>query len=428
VGAKDEFLSPRLIIPDTCRCPRCWLSFARSPPLRTSGRIAAISANIQLDIAGLRAREFPYVEESIYLNAASVAPLPASAVREISSYNARRQRIHQLSDADFSEPLKRSRAAAASLIGADPDEIALGWNTSFGINLVALGLDLERGRTIVVSDREFPANVYPWMSRKDFDVDLVPVGPLGLPDEDRLMERLDRPGVAVFALSSVQFASGYLADLVKLGAFCRERGIIFVVDAIQSLGQVPLDVRAANIDILAAGGHKWLLSPFGTGFAFVRRDLHETIQPRVIGWTSMTASADISALTDYRWGFREGAQRYEVATLPFQDFAGFAASLELLLEIGVERVRSHQGQILQPLIEWLQSRSDVGVESDLAPERRSGIISVRHPSGERAFNALTEAGVICVLREGAIRLSPHVYNTREEIEAVVEILDSQGNR
>ncbi|CAN5809851.1 aminotransferase class V-fold PLP-dependent enzyme [soil metagenome] len=376
----------------------------------------------------MRAREFPHIGESIYLNAASVAPLPASAAREISIYNGRRQRVHQLSEADFSEPLNRSRTAAATLIGADTDEIALGWNTSFGINLVALGLNPQRGGTIVVSDREFPANVYPWMSRDDFHLDLVPVGPHGWPDEDRLMERLDRPGVAVFALSSVQFASGYLADLVKLGRFCREREIIFVVDAIQSLGQVPLDVRAANIDVLAAGGHKWLLSPFGTGFAFVRRGLHETINPRVIGWTSMTASADISALTDYRWELREGAQRYEVATLPFQDFAGFAASVELLLDIGVDQVRSHQEHILQPLIDWLKSRSDITVESDLDPERRSGIVSLRHPAGERAFTALTEAGVVCVLREGAIRLSPHVYNTREEIEAVVEILESQGNR
>jgi len=376
----------------------------------------------------LRAREFPHIGESIYLNAASVAPLPTRAVREISSYNSRRQRVHQLSDADFAEPLNRSRAAAATLIGADPDEIALGWNTSFGINLVALGLNRERGRTIVVSDREFPANVYPWMSREDFTLDLVPVRPGGLPDEDRLMERLDQPGVAVFALSSVQFASGYLADLVKFGRFCRERGILFVVDAIQSLGQVPLDVRAANIDVLAAGGHKWLLSPFGTGFAFVRRELHQTIQPRVVGWTSMTASEDISALTDYRWEWREGAKRYEVATLPFQDFAGFAASLELLLEIGVDRIRSHQEQILQPLMQWLQSRPEIVVESDRTPERRSGIVALRHPDGERAFAALTEAGVVCVLREGAIRLSPHIYNLREEIEAVVEILESQGSR
>ncbi|MBA2668971.1 MAG: aminotransferase class V-fold PLP-dependent enzyme [Gemmatimonadetes bacterium] len=386
-----------------------------------------ISAPPSIDVAELRAREFPHLGDSVYLNAASVAPLPRSAAREVACFNDRRERIHELTEADFSEPLRRSRAAAAALIGAGIDEIALGWNTSFGINIAALGISGEPGRTIVVSEREFPANVYPWMSRKDFHLDIVPTNENGWPDEDRILERLDLPGVAVFALSSVQFASGYLADLEKFGHFCRERGIIFVVDAIQSLGQVPIDVRAAKIDVLAAGGHKWLLSPFGTGFAYVRRELHDLLTPRVIGWTSMAASADFASLTDYRWEFMEGARRYEVATLPFQDFAGFAASLELLEEVGVERVRSHQEEILRPLLTWLQDHPRVKVASDLRPERRSGILSIQPPRAERVFEALTAAGVTCVLREGAIRLSPHLYNLRSEIEGVIEILSAQGD-
>ncbi|MBA2668966.1 MAG: aminotransferase class V-fold PLP-dependent enzyme, partial [Gemmatimonadetes bacterium] len=126
-----------------------------------------ISTAPSIDVAELRAREFPHLGASIYLNAASVAPLPRSAAREVASFNDRRERIHELTEADFSEPLRRSRAAAAALIGAGIDEIALGWNTSFGINIAALGISGEPGRTIVVSEREFPANVYPWMSRKD---------------------------------------------------------------------------------------------------------------------------------------------------------------------------------------------------------------------------------------------------------------------
>jgi cysteine desulfurase / selenocysteine lyase len=410
-----------------CRSPRGWLSLAAPDFVHRQAQMEPIATASPIDVEELRAREFPHLGDSIYLNAASVAPLPRSAARDVASFNDRRERIHLLNEADFSEPLRRSRAAAAALIGAGVDEIALGWNTSFGINIAALGLSGEAGRTIVVSDREFPANVYPWMSRDDCHLDIVPTDENGWPDEDRLLERLDRPGVAVFALSSVQFASGYLADLEKFGRFCRERGIIFVVDAIQSLGQVPLDVRSANIDVLAAGGHKWLLSPFGTGFAYVRRELHERLIPRVIGWTSMAASADFASLTDYRWEFMEGARRYEVATLPFQDFAGFARSLELLMEIGVERVRSHQEEILRPLLAWLQDHPHVKVASDLTPDRRSGILSIQPPHAEQTFEALTAAGVSCVLREGAIRLSPHLYNMRSEIEGVIQILSAQGD-
>jgi cysteine desulfurase / selenocysteine lyase len=380
-----------------------------------------------LDVPQLRAREFPYIAESVYLNAASVTPLPSSAARAIADHQRRRVRVHELTEADFSEPLQRSRAAAAALVGADPDEIALGWNTSYGINLAALGLPDDRGGTIVVSEREFPANVYPWMGVEDRRLDLVPVNDRGWPDEDRLFEHLDRPGVSVFALSSVQFASGYLADLEKFGRFCRERGILFVVDAIQSLGAVPIDVRAAHIDVLAAGGHKWLLSPFGTGFAYVRRELHDVLLPRVIGWTGMVASEDISSLTEYRWEMKEGARRYEVATLPFQDFAGFAASLELLLEIGVERVRRHREQILRPLLDWLEE-NPAAAASDLRPERRSGIVALTPGRPERVIDALNDANVVHAAREGAIRLSPHLYNTREEMELVVEILRVGGGK
>jgi cysteine desulfurase / selenocysteine lyase len=386
-------------------------------------RVASAPA---FDAASLREREFPALEEAIYLNAASVAPTPERTRRAVHAHNERRSRVHLLDDPDFSVPLRRSRAAAARLIGAEPEEIALGWNTSFGINLAALSLPMEPGSSIVVSDREFPANVYPWMARKDARVEVVPTDARGHPDEERLLERLRRGGVSVFALSHVQFATGWRADLARFGEVCREEGIHFVVDAIQSLGQIPLDVREAGIDVLAAGGHKWLCSPFGTGFAFVRRGLLEAMEPAVVGWTGLTSSADFNSLVEYRWEFREDARRFEVATLPVQDFAGFAESVELLLEVGVDRIERQIRWVLEPLMEWLAAHPEVEVASDLDPARRSGIVAFRPPEPERVFGRLRGAGVGCVLREGAIRFSPHLYNSREEMERVIEILKRSG--
>lgn len=376
-----------------------------------------------MDVFALRAREFPSIGESVYLNAASVAPIPERARLEVERFNARRSSIHLLQEADLTAPLVRSREAAARLVGASPDEIALGGNTSFGINLVAMGLPLEQRRTVVVSDGEFPANVYPWMAMSGATLEVVPTDGRGLPDEERLLERLDGGDVGVFALSAVQFATGYLADVGRFGRFCRERGIVFVVDAIQSLGQVPMDVERCCVDVLATGGHKWLCSPFGSGFAYVRRELHSRLQPRAIGWTSMTASDDFGALTDYRWELRDGARRYEVATPGFQDFVGFSEAVELLLEVGVERIRSHQADITRPLVTWLEQH-EAGLQSDLSPERRSGIVTFAPPDPPTVFAALTRAGVVCALREGAIRLAAHLYNTREEMERVVDVLDS----
>jgi cysteine desulfurase/selenocysteine lyase len=380
------------------------------------------------DVHALRAAEFPHVGVSPYLNAASMGPMPERARTAVEAYDLRRSRIHEMRDADFDPLLERCRRAAAGLVGADADEIALLPNTSHGINLAAMALPIAPGQRIVISDKEFPANVYPWMGRSRRDgvaLTRIPADALGRPDEDRILEELDRGDVAVFALSAVQFATGWHADLPRLGRFCRERGIRFVVDGIQSLGQIPCDVREAEVDVLATAGHKWLLAPFATGFTYVRRELHEVMEPQVAGWTSMQASADYSDCVDYRWQWVPGARRYEVATPAFQDFAGLAACIELLTEVGVDRIRRHVAELIDPLAAWLAERG-VQIVSDLSPERRSGIFCFRPRDLKAAMGALHAAGIACVPREGAVRLSPHLYNTHEEMDRVREALSGAG--
>lgn len=378
------------------------------------------------DVERLRATEFPSVGEGIYLNAAAVTPLPERSRRAVDASNAARSRIHTLRDPDLLATLQRSREAAARLVGADVDEIALASNTSFGINLAALSLPVESGSTVVVSGGEFPTNVYPWMERERIRLEVVPRDIRGWPDEERLMERMDRGDVSIFAISSVQFASGYRADLEKLGTFCRERGILFVVDAIQSLGQIPLDVRAAKIDLLAAGAHKWLCAPFGTGFAYVRRELLQRMEPRVVGWTGMASCSDLESLLDYRWDPRPDARRFEVGTLAFQDFSGFEASLTLLSETDVSEIEGHVQRVLEPVREWVAERAEVEAASPTDLLYRSAIFCFRPPQVERVHAALSAAGVVCVVREGAIRLAPHLYNTRDELQRVVEILEGSA--
>lgn len=378
----------------------------------------------ELDVEALRRSEFPHLEDSAFLNAASFTPLPERSRTAMRDFDERRARIHRMTDEDFVSVLRRSREAAARLVGATPDEIALGWNTSFGLNLAALSLPIRPGGTVIVSDREFPANVYPWMALERSRLEVVPTDGAGRPDEARLLERLGRGDVSVFALSSVQFATGYRADLEAFGRVCREKEIFFVVDAIQSLGHLPMDVRTAGVDVLAAGGHKWLCSPFGTGFAYVRRELIERMEPRVVGWTGMSGSADLESVMDYTWALRADARRFEISTLPFQDFAGFAESLELLMEVGVERIEGHLEAILAPLVSWLVGCAEVDLVSDRDPRRRSGILSFRTPSGEAVFRRLTESGVLCARRGGAVRLSPHLYNDARDVERVIESLEA----
>lgn len=387
--------------------------------------MATPTAPPQTDFRALRDAEFEYVARSPYLNAASVAPLPERARRAIDAYNLRRSNPHSLRGDDFEPTLVRCRQAAAGLIGAGEDEIALLPNTSFGVNLAALCLPLEAGRRVIVSDREFPANMYPWLALRRLrgvQVDVIPADARGNPDEGRILEELARGDVGLVALSAVQFTNGWLADGEAIGRACRAQGAWFVVDGIQAVGQLPLDVAAWNADVLATGGHKWLCSPFGTGFTYVRRELVEQMEPRVVGWMSMVASADLERVLEYREEWVPGARRFEVATQPWQDYAGMAESLELLGEAGPAQIRTHVLALLDPLAAFLEARG-VEIVSDMRPERRTGIISFRPADAAGAYRVLSQAGVGCVLREGAVRLSAHLYNQPEDVATVMNVLD-----
>jgi cysteine desulfurase/selenocysteine lyase len=377
------------------------------------------------DFRALRDREFPHVSRAPWLNAASMGPLPERARAAVEAYNRRRSDIHSMRGADFEPVLARARRAAARLVGADDDEIALLPNTSHGLNLAALTLPLETGRRVLVSDREFPANVYPWLAMRDVRgarVDVIPTDPQGSPDEARLLEELARGDVGILAVSAVQFTSGWVADLEALGRACRAHGAFLVVDAIQAVGQMPVDVRAAEVDVLATGCHKWLCSPFGTGFTYVRRTLIERMEPRVVGWSSMAASGDLERVLDYAPGWVAGARRFEVATQPWQDFAGMAEAAELLLDAGPARIQAHVRGLLDPLAAWLAERG-IEVVSDPRPERRSAIFAFTMADAAGAHRALHRAGVGCVVREGAVRLSPHLYNQPEDIGRVMDVLE-----
>jgi len=256
----------------------------------------------------------------------------------------------------------------------------------------------------------------------------VPTDGRGLPDEPGILERLTRGDVSVLAVSSVGFAHGYRADLEAMADACRTCGALLVVDAIQSLGAVPIDVRGLSIDVLATGGHKWLCGPFGTGFTYVRRELHERLVAPAVGWTSMAASADFSRLTDYRWEWVDGARRFEVATPPFAGLLGLAHAMELLMEVGIGEIERHVRALQDGVLGELLSMRSVDVVSSLDAERRSAILAFRTPDPAETVRALGSHGVVCAVREGMVRIAPHLYNTREDMDRMIAILARQERK
>ncbi len=371
----------------------------------------------------LRRSEFPWTAKTIYMDNAATGPLPERTKAVLDDLTARRADLAKLEELDLFTLLDDTRAAGARLINAEADEISLAVNTTFGINIAAQALPLEPGDCVLLPDGEFPANVYPWLllKKRGIQVELAPNTPEGWPDEDYLVKRVQDPDVRVLAISLVQFANGFKADIARLSEACRASGCFIVVDGIQGIGQVPFDVKATPVDIVACGAQKWLLSPWGSGFVYVRRELLQEIEPPVVGWMAYQGTDDHTSITEYDENLWDDGRRFELNTLPFQDLIAMKESINLLLDLGVERISGWLCEVREPVLA-AAAKGRLTIVSPTDTVHESGITSVKTDTTMESHRRLRSGGVICSYREGGIRLAPHCYCTPEEMEAVVDIL------
>lgn len=378
------------------------------------------------DVAALRAAEFPWMDpaHAVFLNNASTGPLPMRTVEAVRTFTDLRHAPHRMPDDLLFDTLARSRDLVARLIHARPSEIALAVNTGYGLNVAAAALPLGPGDVVVVPDGEFPANMYPWLAlvpRRGASVRVVPLRD-GLPDEAALLAAVDDPAVKIVTVSWVGFATGYRMDLAALGRRCRERGVHLVVDAIQGLGVLPLDVVEVQPAIVSCGAQKWLLSPWGSGFTYVREDLIPNLEPPIVSWMAVKGSDDFRRLLDYDLTWRDDARRFEFVTVPFQDFAGMNASLDLLLALGPAAIAAHVEGLVQRVATWARGRGDMRLVTPDDPEHRAGIVCVAPPDPDATSERLRAAGIAHSQREGAIRLAIHGFNTAEDVEQAMAVI------
>ena len=379
------------------------------------------------DLESLRAREFPWEAhgEAIHFDHASVGPLPQCVRDALDAYGLKRAEPHRLGMDDFFPVLDRARELTARLIGASAGEIALMTNTSWGVNLAAYSLPLGPGDIVLGSQGEFPANVYPWMAAakaRGFRFELLPLDGSAV-DENAVMRRIGSDSrVKCVALSWVSFWSGSRIDLGRIGAACRARGIWFAVDAIQGLGAVELDLRSTPVDIVSSGAQKWLCSPWGSGFSYVRKELVPALEPPAAGWLAQASSGDFGRFLDYDPAWHTDARRFEVGTIPYQDIVGMNASLGLFLELGPARIAAHVRALTTRLVEWAQTAEGVRLLTPVAPERRAGIVAFATTDLDRDSQRLKQAKVTHSVREGAIRFAPHFHNSMAEVERVIDVL------
>jgi selenocysteine lyase/cysteine desulfurase len=362
--------------------------------------------------------EFPVTELYTYFNHASVGPLPLRTARAMQNLAEDVMRHGAIHYPEWLLVLDRLRRAAGRLIGCDGSEIAIVKNTSEGLSAIANGLEWQAGDVVVGIEDEFPANYFPWQRLQGRGVD---VRWLTLRDGRIELDEIDRAceGARLLAISYVQYVSGFRIDLAAVGEICRRRGVLLVVDAVQGLGPFPIDVKKSGIHALAASGHKWLLGPEGCGILFVDRELMPQVEPYEFGWTNVAGWQTYSRDP----ALRSDAARYECGTLNTIGTYGLAESLELFLEVGVDRMAHH---IEQLVVRLLAGAAEKGYRPLAArtTDSGSGIVSIRKEGvdSEEVVQRLSKHGVITSLRAGCIRASPHFYATDEDVDRFVELL------
>ncbi len=335
-------------------------------------------------------QEFDLHPEAVYLNAASEGPLPRRAREALLRVLDRKTHPFRLGGEEYFQIPQRTRELCAQLAGCLPEEIVLTAGAGAGINLAAAGLPLQSGDEVLLLKGDFPALVNPFLHarrRGIVPVEVTPAGKFPSPDD---FQRAMTPKTRVLALSHVLQSNGFRHDLAALSGLCKERGIYFVVDAAQSAGVVPIRMKEAGIDVLAAPGHKWLLGFPGTGFAAIRRDVMERMVPPAVGWMGcLSNAAQFISLPDFDLARFTGGKKFEVGTTPYPQLAAWNAGLELILDTTVEAIEVHVSALLQPLWEYLE-RSPYKIVSSPAPAHRSGILSFTGRFAAKIYLLLNE--------------------------------------
>jgi cysteine desulfurase / selenocysteine lyase len=371
----------------------------------------------------LRQHEFPVAKNKIFLAHAGVCPLPrrvADAIAECARQGTLGDQeafmLHRLDDA---------RKLAAQLLNCHSDEIALVGPTSLGLSFVAAGLKFRKGDNILIYHDDYPSNVYPWMAlgQRGVEVRLLNTRGLGAIRAIDVMGQVDE-NTRLVALASCHFISGFRIEIEKIGKYLRERGILFCLDAIQTLGAFPTTVE--HVDFLAADAHKWLLGPCGAGIFYVKKELQEKLNPPIYGWHNVRSP---NFVAQEQIVFHSGAKKYEAGTQNLVGLVGLIASMELALEIGVEPIAAELLRKHAWLVPALQKKGFTVLNAEAKTEYASGIVSFFQVGKDLAAlnQKLSEAGIVASLRtnrggQNFIRFSPHFYNTDAELQRVLELL------
>jgi len=368
--------------------------------------------------------QFQLAEGLTYLNHAAVSPLPLACRQRMEAYLEELSRFGaaRYPDLPFGV-LRRTRSLGARLLGTHPERIFIVRSTTQGLAIAATGIPVAEGDNVVLVEREFPANIRPWLPlrRRGVEVRLVPQRDGRVPLDD-LAAAVDARTAAV-SVSFVQFHSGFRIDVGAVAQICRRHDALFVLDAIQGLGVLPLNVEASGVDFLSADAHKWMLGPEGVGLGYASPRALERIEQSVEGWFSVQRPFDFF---DVEQPLRDTAARYEEGAYNFAGISGMLGSLDLLTSIGPRALEARVVELTDHLAEALIGRGWEVLSPRDSDAEKSGILLVTRESldFDSLERTLADRAIFVSVRGGALRIAPHGYNTVEDLERLLRALDA----
>jgi selenocysteine lyase/cysteine desulfurase len=370
--------------------------------------------------------DFASFDGHVWLNCAHQGPLPSSAARAAQEAVSWKQHPYELTQERFRGVPARLRQTLARLIGASPDDIVLGNSGSYGLHLVANGMAWREGDEVLVMDTDFPSDILPWLRLEAYGVVVRRARPRGFVFEPDELAALMGSKTRLLCLTWVHSFSGWAIDLEAIGRLCRERGVAFVVNASQAIGARPVDVGAAPVDALVSVGFKWLCGPYGTGFCWLHPAFREQLEPQKAYWLSMLTADDLKGDVEVRLKAGVGIRAFDIfGTANFFNYVPWNASVEYLLERGVQAIADHDQRLVSRFLDRLD-RAKYSVSSPLDLPRRSTLVVFAHVDATRtqaAYDALLRANIHGAMRTGRIRVAPHLYNSTDDIDAAITVLN-----
>lgn len=365
--------------------------------------------------------EFEQLSAINYLNHAAISPWPKRAVDAVNRFANQNAMLGARHYSDWLATEQLLRERLARMVNApSTDDIALVKNTSQALSYVAFGLDWQPGDQVIISDEEFPSNKIVWQALSTQGVEVKQVNLANSDPESALLSACG-PRTRLLSISAVQFASGLRLNLQRLGHGCKQRGVLFCVDAIQQIGALPFDVQASECDFAMADGHKWMLGPEGLGVFYCRSELREQLKLHEYGWHMLEHAGDYSRMD---WQPAKNAVRFESGSPNMLGAMALEASLSLLEEVGMVAVGNALEERVLELTTELGRIAGINLHSPLMPERRAGIINFTLDGWDpqALFEHLKQNNVVCARRGKGIRLSPHFYTEPEVIESTLRLI------